>query len=309
MCESHAKPDLNHWHNNEGLVTLSPKATRLNTLLDQLFVQVADELAAESMLFPPLLKVGDVDHLDYFKNFPQLPLAVSSTQAKQMSEHRNQTAEQTWETLPVKTLAEAAHILPPAACYAVYIHHRDKNIGQIKVVTTAAKCYRNETHYIGLKRLKAFTMREIIFIGEMEAVTQHLSLARQRIQDIATALGLQTTLEQATDPFFDPNSARALTQKLFPTKQEIICDDLAIGSANFHRNFFGERFGITYGDAKTAFTACIGMGLERWIHSVLHATADDIDEALYRVSQCLGQTEATILLNPAIQQQEEMTNA
>ena len=47
---------------------------------------------------------------------------------------------------------------------------------------------------------------------------------------------------------FDPNSTRAVTQKMFPTKQEMVYgDDLAISSSNFHRNFFGQRFNISSG--------------------------------------------------------------
>ncbi|MDC0993996.1 hypothetical protein OAR16_00120 [bacterium] len=180
MCEFNQEFTLSHWQSNDGLVTLSPKANKLKLKLDQIFLQVADEFVAKSMRFPPLLKVVDVDHLDYFKNFPQLPLAVSSTQAKRMSECRRQTNGQSWETLQAELLAEATHILPPAACYAVYINYRDKNIGQLEVVTTVAECFRSETHYVGLERLKAFTMREIVFIGEIEAVTNSLSLARHK---------------------------------------------------------------------------------------------------------------------------------
>ncbi|MDC0993997.1 hypothetical protein OAR16_00125 [bacterium] len=129
------------------------------------------------------------------------------------------------------------------------------------------------------------------------------------MQSIAIALGLETILEQATDPFFDPDSTRALAQKLFPTKQEIICNGLAIGSANFHRNFFGERFGITSKDGKTAYTACIGMGLERWIHSILQATSNDIDEALLRVSRYLDQSVSIAMSNTGAQLKEAMAHA
>ena len=109
-------------------------------------------------------------------------------------------------------------------------------------------------------------MREIVFIGEMEPVTRALGLARGRVHDLAGALGVETRLENAMDPFFDPNSTRAVTQKMFPTKQEMVYgDDLAISSSNFHRNFFGQRFNISSVDGQTAYTACIGMGLERWI--------------------------------------------
>ena len=180
------------------------------------------------MQFPPLLKVADVDALDYFKNFPQLPLLVSATDAQAMNDRRESSRE-AWTEISHDRLAHATHILPPAACYPVYSHHLDAPVGRLKTITTAANCYRNESHYLGLRRLKSFSMREIVFIGEMEPVTRALSLARGRVHDLAGALGVETRLENAMDPFFDPNSTRAVTQKMFPTKQEMVYgDDLAI---------------------------------------------------------------------------------
>ena len=166
----------------------------------------------------------------------------------------------------------------------MYSHHRDAPVGRLKTITTAANCYRNESHYLGLRRLKSFSMREIVFIGEMEPVTRALGLARGRVHDLAGALGVETRLENAMDPFFDPNSTRAVTQKMFPTKQEMVYgDDLAISSSNFHRNFFGQRFNISSVDGQTAYTACIGMGLERWIHAMLEVYGNDIERAIARL--------------------------
>jgi seryl-tRNA synthetase len=284
-----------HWTSNEGLVTLDIKASRLKNLLDAGFVRIARSLDAEPMQFAPLLKVLDVDSLDYFKNFPQLPLVVSSTDAVTLSEKRGADQNSRWEKLDHDCLADASHILPPAACYAVYIHHRDSAVGAYRSVTTAANCFRNETHYIGLKRLKSFSMREIVFIGEMAQVTEALERARERVRNMADRLRIETRMENATDPFFDLNSTRAITQKMFPTKQEMVYGDgLAIASANFHRNFFGERFGISSTGGQVAYTACIGMGLERWIHAILEVNGDDIDGAVASLEEYMADEDAPL---------------
>lgn len=277
-----------HWSAEGGLVTLGADAIHLRDLLDAAFIGIAKSLGAEEMRFPSMLKVRDVDSLDYFRNFPQLPLTVSATDPIAISERRDSDGTLPWEGIDRKCLEDASHILPPAACYAVYIHHRGRAVGGLKTVTTVAGCFRNETHYAGLKRLKSFTMREIVFIGEMERVTDALNQSRERVLEMCDRLGITISLENATDPFFDPNSTRAVTQKLFPTKQELLCDDLAIASANFHRNFFGERFNITSAEDQVAYTACIGMGLERWIHSLLDATGNDVTQAIGRVRDYLG---------------------
>jgi hypothetical protein len=56
-------------------------------------------------------------------------------------------------------------------------------------------------------------------------------------------------------------------QRLFPVKEEFVVDGLAIGSVNYHRNFFGERCSIQAG-ADTAHTSCLAFGLERWLHTL-----------------------------------------
>jgi hypothetical protein len=74
------------------------------------------------------------------------------------------------------------------------------------------------------------------------------------------------TVETATDPFFDPNGARTVMQKLFPVKEEFLFGgDLAIASVNFHRNFFGEKCRIGRPDGSAAYTGCVAFGIERWL--------------------------------------------
>ncbi len=277
------------WSTDEGLVTLDERGLRLRKLLDDCFVQIAFTLGAQAMQFPPLLRVEDVDALDYFVNFPQLPLVVSSTRAATLHKHRSEEPGVRWAAVDKACLDDGGNILPPAACYAVYIHNRGCCVGRLKSVTTLANCYRNETHYVGLKRLKGFSMREIVFIGEMAEVTGTLEKARKAIQVMCEFLMIPVEVKNASDPFFDPNSTRAVTQKLFPVKQELVFeDDLAIASANFHRNFFGERFNISSSIGNTAFTGCIGMGLERWLHALLSVHGDDIDRATEEVERFLA---------------------
>jgi hypothetical protein len=45
-------------------------------------------------------------------------------------------------------------------------------------------------------------------------------------------------------------------------------EGLAIGSVNFHRNYFGEAFGISR-EGKEAFSGCVAFGIERWIYAWL----------------------------------------
>ena len=48
----------------------------------------------------------------------------------------------------------------------------------------------------------------------------------------------------------------------------VFADHLAIGSVNFHRNYFGEAFGITR-DGQEAYSGCVAFGVERWLYAWL----------------------------------------
>ena len=46
-------------------------------------------------------------------------------------------------------------------------------------------------------------------------------------------------------------------------------DTMAVGSFNYHEDFFGDRFGIQTADGSRVHTGCIAFGLERFVHAVL----------------------------------------
>ncbi len=110
-------------------------------------------------------------------------------------------------------------------------------------------------------------MREIVFIGPEEGAKEHLVRAKDAVTALCAELGLDVGLEVATDPFFDKNGGKAKMQRLFPVKEEFVVDGLAIGSVNYHRNFFGERCSIRAG-GDLAHTSCLAFGLERWVHAL-----------------------------------------
>jgi seryl-tRNA synthetase len=179
------------------------------------------------------------------------------------------------DQIPERLLRGTGHALTSAACYSIYLHLRDSRLPSSRYLTTVATCYRNEKHYDGLRRLRAFTMREIVCVGTGEAVQQHLATFKPKIQATAEALGLQLDVTKASDPFFMPSSSRALQQRLFPVKEEFVHDgSLAIASVNFHRNFFGERCSITMETGEVAHTGCVAFGLERWLAALLDVHGD-----------------------------------
>ncbi|MFK0288009.1 hypothetical protein ACIQVL_47145 [Streptomyces sp. NPDC090499] len=257
--------DGNH-DGGQGLDVLGPDELGLLRALDAHLLSWADELGAVEQRYPFLMTPSDLDAIDYYDNFPHLGLAVAQADPEQL-EKALAGVDRPVTVLPAPVLREIRYQLPSAACYGVWFALRGATLSAGgSLFTTVATCFRNEDHYEGLRRLLGFSMREIVFAGQAEGAQAHLTRSKERVLSLADRLGLKMTTETATDPFFDRNGSRARMQMLFPVKEEFVVDGLAIGSVNYHRNFFGERCDFRLDDDTAAHTSCLAFGLERWVH-------------------------------------------
>jgi seryl-tRNA synthetase len=249
-----------------GMATLTRDGIRVFEALNALFLDWSQDCDAEQKRYPALIRVADLDRLNYFHNFPQIVLCACGLDAAMHPHHAARK-------VPIADIANAqleaaGYCLLPAACYNIYLSLQGQRLAQPEFVTTIASCFRNESHYRGLERLRSFTMREIVCVGTREAVKAHLQAYRARIASFLDRLALPFRFEIASDPFFDKQGPAARAARIFPTKEEIVFDGkLAIGSINYHRRFFGERCDIEVA-GQTAHTGCVAFGMERWMHAL-----------------------------------------
>lgn len=252
---------------DNGLSVLDGDQLRLFRAIDALFLRLADRWGAPEFRYPHLIRSRDLDKFDYYDNFPHLGLAAARLSPERLGAALAE-AQRPVDRLGTEVMEPSGFALPSAACYAIYVDLAGATLPEDGLMrTTVATCFRNEDHYLGLQRLLGFSMREIVCIGPEDRAKQHLSRAKESVTALCAELGLPVRLEVATDPFFDKNSGKAKMQRLFPVKEEFVVDGLAIGSVNYHRNFFGERCAIQVGE-DTAHTSCLAFGLERWVHTL-----------------------------------------
>ncbi|MFE1787685.1 hypothetical protein ACFW7J_04620 [Streptomyces sp. NPDC059525] len=250
---------------DNGLGVLDGGQLRLLRAIDGVFRRLADGWEAPEFRFPFLMRTADLDRFDYYDNFPHLGLAATRLAPERVAPLLAE-ASRPLDLVPTEVMEPSGFALPSAACYAVYVDLAGTKLpAEGTTRTTVGTCFRNENHYDGLQRLLGFSMREIVRIAPEEEAKKHLLRAKDAVLDLCAELGLDVHLEVATDPFFDKNGGKAKMQRLFPVKEEFVVDGLAIGSVNYHRNFFGERCSIQAGD-ETAHTSCLAFGLERWVH-------------------------------------------
>jgi seryl-tRNA synthetase len=169
-------------------------------------------------------------------------------------------------------------LLSPAVCYHLYFSLADQPLpgGQL-AATAVGNCFRYEAiNLVSLERLWNFTMREVIFVGPKDFVLENREIARQRMQPVFEKIGLAYRVESANDPFFIGEFRKqAAFQSAFQLKFEIRASlpfnhsTLAVGSYNYHQDFFGRNLNISLPDGSPAHTGCVAFGLERIAYAFL----------------------------------------
>ncbi|MYQ76043.1 MULTISPECIES: aminoacyl--tRNA ligase-related protein [unclassified Streptomyces] len=255
-----------------GLVVLDPTRTALFRGLDSLLSGLAGRLAAPEVLGPPLLPAEGLVRLDYFRNFPHLGVPAGRLASES---YEALATGGTPEGLP---LTATGYFLPSATCYGLLLALEGQDVGSDGLrLSGTGRCFRNETHYEGLRRLWGFHMREVIYLGTREGAVEHLRRGGEFVEEMAARLGLALTRATADDPFYDRSASRAKLMALDPVKHEYSAPDgTAIASVNRHRNFFGERLAIRAGSSGAAHSSCVAFGVERWVHAMVlaHGSAE-----------------------------------
>ncbi len=261
-----------------GQSSFSGSLRALYAQLDAMFLRWAAECGADERYYPVLLPASELAKLDYFRSFPHLATfacSLSRADADLAAFARGPGVDDAGHVVGA-ALAPIDAALTPAACYHVYVEHQGETLAAPRYVTTRCPCFRREAYYEPLRRQWSFGMREIVCVGSSDEVNAFLERYRARVASFFDAVGLSVTWTPATDPFFNARAnPKFFAQKIDPVKTEMVFGgDLAIGSINFHKNFFGETFGISRSGAP-AFSGCVAFGLERWIYAVLATYGTD----------------------------------
>ena len=265
----------------QGIFSLGPLVARLIEYFEKRFLELAASFDAAPYRFPTLIPARYLERVNYFRAFPHsLTFATHLREDLDAIDHFAQHAacdEHGLNTAP-DTFSPIQTLLSPAVCYHLYFALADQPLPGGQVVATAvSNCFRYESsNLVSLERLWNFTMREVIFVGSKEFVLDNRETARQRMRRVFEQIGLAYRVESATDPFFIGEFRKqSVFQSAFQLKFEIRArlpfkdSTLAVGSYNYHQNFFGRHLNITLPDGTPAHTGCVAFGLERMAYAFL----------------------------------------
>ena len=264
-----------------GVFVFGPLVTQLIEFFESRFLILADEFEAKPYRFPTLISAKMLDRVDYFSAFPHsLTFATHLREDLDVINHFAHKAhvEEDGLNAPADSFSKFKVLNSPAVCYHLYFSLADHPLPDGKLIATAVgNCFRYEsTNLTSMERLWNFTMREVIFVGAKDFVLDNREKSRQIMEKIFEEIGLVYHVETANDPFFVGEFRKqAAFQTAFQLKYEIRAalpfknSTLAVGSYNYHQNFFGRHLDITLEDGEPIHTGCTAFGLERIVYAFL----------------------------------------
>jgi len=230
--------------------------------------------------FPAMIDADLLKRCGYFDSHPNAVCFVGHVveDFDAIEEFRSMNAASEEPALPpIEHVHLPGMCLNPAACFPCYPTLRGQALdGEGQNLTWRGRVFRFESRNVsGLDRLWEFNVREIVFAGGEDYVAECRKQAMPLVAELADWLDLDCQIETAADPFFATvSAAKTFWQRAQEVKNEVMLpvgykEDgtprrIACGSINLHGNFFGDRFESTANEAP-AFTACIGLGIERWV--------------------------------------------
>lgn len=269
------------WFSGPGQVQLTGAALAARRGLERLLSEYIGRWKPMPLQTPTLIPAEVLARCDYFRSFPQYVSFVSHLHEDFGTIAGFRERHQERETLDDASRADLdlpTTCLSPAVCYHVYHRHAGTTLPAGGTTwDVQGRCFRFEsTNISDLRRLWEFTMRELVFVGSREDVLARRAAAIDAFIPVLDALDLPAEIRTASDPFFVAPDATAKTyfQLSSETKFEISVqldqgERLAVGSFNYHTDFFGRAFATDVDEAGPAQSVCVAFGIERLVHAVL----------------------------------------
>jgi seryl-tRNA synthetase len=264
-----------------GQIMLEGVPLRLFQYFDAALSELEQQWNPRALLTPTLIPATVLAKCDYFRSFPHSVTIACHLQPEAGVINAFRARHDGKSTLDANALADMSRpetCLSPAVCYHVYHRHEGVTLpAEGAVYNVRGKCFRYEAANMqGMSRLWDFTMRELVFLGSGESVLQQRQQCVEAVGAFLDQLGLAGEIRTASDPFYiAPDMAsKTYFQLTAETKYEVSAllpgdERLAVGSLNYHTDFFGRAFEIGIEGSGPAHSVCIGFGLERLVCAFL----------------------------------------
>lgn len=264
----------------QGHVILRGMAAELFSLIDTTVDRVfAGLFQAEREFYPATILCKTLDRIHHFTSFPEHVDFVAHLKGDLdvLNQFSSECRERGWTpALNEGRMAENDFAICPSCCYHCYEGMENWELeAPGRCMTMAVSCHRYEgANHCTMNRLRAFTMRELVWVGHPAFVMEGRAKAEELIVQWAKDWELAGSFETSNDMFFTQDYAvKASFQRQQQAKKELRLlipfeeGSISVFSSNFHAMTFGKAFNITLG-GRPATSACVGWGYERWVYAI-----------------------------------------
>jgi seryl-tRNA synthetase len=260
---------------SDGIFSIEGKLLDIKNTIDNLIFEFARINNYKTIDFKGFINIESIIQNGYLAAFPHHCLFVSNIERNQTSIKKVSDISNKNE-LNVNKLQKPSLVLSPTVCYNCFDYLKNSRINLPTKITALANCARYESlNYDSLKRLKVFSMRELMFFGSRDFINSHLQDNINYFIKIFKKLKICFRVCTATDPFFSKkyinkkafqihNNLKYEIQMYLPYEKEW----LAVGSFNNHLDTLTKKYKITGRKNKNVFSGCVGFGYERLIYSI-----------------------------------------
>lgn len=271
-----------------GQVALEAVPLQLFRYFDRCFESFGQPWKASPLMTPTLISDRVLALCDYFRSFPQYVTFASHLREEVEVIDNFRARHDTAGEIDSAALADMARpeaCLSPAVCYHVYHLNQNRTVPDFGLTYgICGKCFRFESSNISdMRRLWDFTMREVVFLGARDPLLK----AREQSIDMMAAFlrehRLAGEIRTASDPFFVAPDAVSKTyfQLSADSKFEVSLmlpngERTAVGSHNYHSDFFGRAFHTSVESGGPMHSVCVAFGLERWVYAFMLQHGSDV---------------------------------
>ncbi len=254
--------------------------------IDRVFARF---FGAEREFYPATILCKTLDRIKHFTSFPEHIdfVAHLKRDLDVLNGFSEDCRANGWSPAAHNNrMGENDFAICPSCCYHCYEGMENWQLEPPgRCTTMAVSCHRFEgTNHRTMSRLRAFTQRDVVWVGHPPFVMDGRAKAEEMIVQWAKEWNLVGSFETANDMFFTKDYAiKASFQRQQQAKKELRLlipaekQSISVFSSNFHAATFGKAFNITL-DGRPATSACVGWGYERWVYAIFSQFGFDVNK-------------------------------
>lgn len=258
----------------KGVFSVEGDLLKLKEYLDKSLQNLISRSGYQNTKYSGIIPLDSIIDNKYISSFPNHCIFISNVKRdfnaiNQVSKLKKNNSKEL-----KKKLSNPYEILSPTVCFNCFETLKNKRIKNPIKVTAIENCHRYESlNYKKLERLKVYSMREWIFVGNKNFVHINLMDLIKKFKKAFDKWRLKFRICTASDPFF---SNKDIQKKIFQYSNRLKYELqiylpfekkwLAVASFNNHLDTIVKSYNIQFSNKKKIYSGCVGVGYERLLY-------------------------------------------